>query len=83
MTRNPLWHEIDNVTSYFLISRKIWSENSISIPIDSGITNFWMWLFDDAKYQAEDKAEAMGTDGQPLSDKPPLIWCAEIYSVWQ
>ena len=35
----PFWREIDNVTSYFSIS-KIWGENSISIPIDSGITNF-------------------------------------------
>ena len=35
-----------------------------------------MWLFGGAKYQGGDEAEARGTDGQPLSDKPPLIRCA-------
>ena len=42
-----------------------------------------MCLFGGAKYQGEDKAEARGTDEQPLSDKPPLIRYGETYSVWQ
>ena len=52
----------------------------ISIPIHNGITYFWIWLFDGAIYQGEDKAEARGTDEQPLSDNSPLIQCGETYS---
>ena len=66
---------------YFLV--KIWTENSISLPIHSGITYFWIWLFGAAKYQGLDKAEARSTDGQPLSEKPPLIRCEETYSARQ
>ena len=66
---------------WFLV--KIWSENSISIPIHSGITYVWIWLFGGAKYQGRVKAEARGTYEQPLSDKPPLIRCVETYSTWQ
>ena len=49
----------------------------------SGITDFWIWLFSGAKYQRGDKAEARGTDKQPLSDDPALIRCGETYSAWQ
>ena len=42
-----------------------------------------MWLFGGAKYQGQDNTDAMGTDEQPLSDKPPLIQCRETYSAWQ
>ena len=62
---------------------KIWNENSISIPIYSGITYFSIWLFGMAKYQGGDEAEARGTDEQPLSVKPLLIQYGETYSAWQ
>ena len=62
---------------------KIWSENTISITMGSGITNFWIWLFGGAKYQSGEKAEERGTDEQPLSDKSPLIRYGETYSSWQ
>ena len=42
-----------------------------------------MWLFDGAKYQGGDKAEARDNDEQPLSDKPPLIRCGENHIAWQ
>ena len=35
------------------------------------------------KYQGQDEAKAKCTDEQSLSDKPPLIHCAETYSAWQ
>ena len=63
---------------FFLFLVKIGSENSIFIPIHSGITYLWIWLFDGDKYQG-----GGGTDEQPLSDKPPLIRCGETYSAWQ
>ena len=66
---------------WFLV--KIWSENSISIQINTGITHFWIWLFGGAKYKGRDEAEAKGTDEQPFSDKPPLIRCGQTYSAWQ
>ena len=37
----------------------------------------------EAKYEGGNKVEAWGTDEQPLSNKPPLIRCGEIYSAWQ
>ena len=49
----------------------------------SGITYFWIWVFDGVKYQGEDEAKARGTDEQQLSDKPPLIQYGETYSGWQ
>ena len=52
---------------------KIWSENSISVPVHSRITYFWIWLFGETKYKGGDAAEARGTDEQPLYDKPPLM----------
>ena len=61
--------------------KKVWNENSISIPIHSGINYFCIWLFGGAKYQGGDKAEARGTDEQPLSDKPPLTRCGETYKL--
>ena len=45
----------------------------------SGITYFSIWLLGGAKYQGRDKAEAMGTDEQPFSDKPTLTRCGEAY----
>ena len=42
-----------------------------------------LWLFVGTKYPGEEEAEAMGTDEQPLSDKPPLIRYEETYSTWQ
>ena len=42
-----------------------------------------LWLFGGTKYPGEEEAEAMGTDEQPLSDKPPLIRYEETYSTWQ
>ena len=66
---------------WFLV--KIWSENSISIQINTGITHFWICLFGGAKYKGRDEAEAKGTDEQPFSDKPPLIRCGQTYSAWQ
>ena len=60
---------IENVTSYNLISSKIWSENRIFVLIHSGIVYFWIWLFGGAKYQEGEEAEARDTDEQPLSDK--------------
>ena len=64
---------------------KIWSENSISIPIHPGIIYFSILLFGEAAYQGEKEAEAGkgGTDEQVLSNKPPLIRCLETYSAWQ
>ena len=52
-----------------LISRKNlnWKQH---IPIRSGITYFWIWLFGRAKYQGGDEAKARGTDEKPLPDKP-------------
>ena len=47
------------------------------------MTYFRIWPFGGAKYQGGDKAEARGTDEQPLSIKPPLIRCGETYSAWQ
>ena len=72
-----LWPELitPNLTLQFLV--KIWSENSIFIPRHSRITYFRIWPFGGAKYQGGDKAEARGTDEQPLSIKPPLIRCGE------
>ena len=66
---------------WFLV--KNWNENRIYITIHSGITYFCIWLFDVAKYQGGDEAEARDTDEQPLSVKPLLIWYGEIYSAWQ
>ena len=43
----------------------------------SRIIYVWIWLFGGAKYQGGDEAEPKGSDGQPLSDKPPLIKCGE------
>ena len=42
-----------------------------------------MWLYGGAKYQGLEKAEAGGTDEQPLSDKPLLIPCKETCSARQ
>ena len=75
-----------NADFYFLIFLvKIWSENSICIPMHPGIIYFRMWLFGGAAYQGEEEAEAgrRGTDEQSLSDKPPLIRCGETYCTWQ
>ena len=36
-----------------------------------------------AKYQGGDKAEARGTDKEPLSVEPLLTRYGETYSVWQ
>ena len=48
------------------------------MQIHSGITYFSIWLFGRGiEYQGGDKAEAGGTDEQPLSDRPPLIRCGE------
>ena len=52
----------------------------ISRPMHTGITYFWIWLFDGAIYQGEDKAETRGTDEQPLSNNSTLIQCGETYS---
>ena len=52
-----LWR-VDEATSFFLISSKIWSKSAISIPIHSGTTYFWLSLFAGAKYQGGDEAEA-------------------------
>ena len=38
------------------------------------------WLLDGAKYQGGAEAKERGADEQPLSDKPPLTRCGEIYS---
>ena len=66
---------------------KIWNENSISIPVHSGITYFWMFvptfIFGVAKYQEGDEVEARDTDEQPLSVKPLLIRYGETYSAWK
>ena len=42
---------------------------------------YGIWLFGGAKYQGQDKAEARSSDEQPLSDKPPIIRCREIYKL--
>ena len=42
-----------------------------------------MWLLDGAKYQGGAETKERGADEQPLSDKPPLTRCGEIYSAWQ
>ena len=36
--------------------------------------------FGGAKYQGGDESDKRGTDKHPLSYKPPLIRCGEIYS---
>ena len=61
-------------------STKIWSEKSISIPIHSWITYFWIWLFGGAKYEGGNKVEARGTDERTVPDKLPLIRYGENYS---
>ena len=66
----------------FQFIARIWGENSISIPIHSGITYFWIWLFGEPNIQ-EGTSQRQGTDKQPLSSKPPLIRCRETYSAWQ
>ena len=66
----PLWRELITSFLIFQFLVNVWSENSISIPIDSGITNFSIWLFGGDEYQGGDEAEARGTDNQPLIDKP-------------
>ena len=55
-------------------------ENSIPIPLRSGITYFWIWLFDRAKYLKGDYTEARDTDEQPLYGMPLLMRCGGIYS---
>ena len=37
-------------------------KTAISIPIHSGITYFYIWLFRGTKYQGGDETEARGTD---------------------
>ena len=59
---------------------KVQNENSISIPIHSGITYFCIWPFGGAKYQGGDEAEARGAE-QPLLDKPTLTQCGETYKL--
>ena len=67
----PLWREIDKATSYLLIFIvKIWNENSISIPIHSGIIYFWIWLIGRSTYQGGEEAE---TDSGALMKKFYLI----------
>ena len=61
----------------------MWTKNSLSIPIDSGITNFWILLFVGATYQRGDEADERCTDEQLLSDKPLMMQCGENYSAWQ
>ena len=65
----PLWRELITSFLIFQFLANIWSENSISIPIDSGITYFWIWLLGGDEYQGGDKVEVRGTDDQPLTDK--------------
>ena len=51
------------------------------MPIHSGITYFFIWLFGGTKHQEGDKTEARGTDEQTLSDKPPLTRCGKTYKL--
>ena len=54
----PLQHENDNTAFYFLTFLvKIWSENSISIPIHYGIIYLWIWLLGGATYQGGKETE--------------------------
>ena len=48
----------------FWLLVKVGSENSIFIPMDSVIMNFWKWLFGGAKYQGGDEAGTRGTEEQ-------------------
>ena len=52
------WRKINNATFYSLIFLvKIWSENSISIPIHPRIIHSWIWLLGGAVYQRGEEAE--------------------------
>ena len=72
----PLWREIENVTSYFLISGKNlkWKQHFHN-------DKFWNYqllsMFGGAKYQGGYEAEAGGTD------KPPIDTMWRNFSVWQ
>ena len=71
-----LWREIDNITFCFLTSLvKIWSEDSILIPIPIHPVLFWG--------RGRSSSREVGTDEQPVFDKPPLIRCGETYSTWR
>ena len=50
------------------------------MQIHSGITCFCIWLFGAAKYEGGKDSEEVGTDEQPLPDKPPLTRCGETYT---
>ena len=64
-----LWREIDNTFFNFLIFLvKVWSENSISIPIYPGIICFWTWLFDGVTYQGGGRDRARNGEGALMSN---------------
>ena len=58
---------------------KIWSENSISIPVHPGIIYFWIWLFGGAAYQREKEAKAERGSHQWAT----FVWKATIDRMWR
>ena len=80
MFKIPLLHEMDNATSYFLISTK-----NLKYKQDFHADTFWNYLILYMalwwnKYQGGNEEEARGTAEQTLCDRPPLIKSREIYS---